>query len=62
MNASLTDSDLDTPSTHVAADQRRIPRQYRRRSVHVAYADIRPTRSSIELSVDVATGNPRFHQ
>jgi hypothetical protein len=58
MTASLADTDRDTLSTHVAADQGTFHVSIDAGPYHVAYADIRPTRSSVELSIDVATGNP----
>ena len=58
MNASHTYSDQYTQSTHVAADHSAYHVSIDAGPYHIAYADIRPTRSSVELSIDVATGNP----
>ena len=58
MNASLTDSDQYTVSTNVAADHDAYHIRIDAGPYRLAYADIRPTRSSVELSIDVATGNP----
>jgi hypothetical protein len=58
MNASQTDSDQYALSTHVAADHGAYHVSIDAGRSHVAYADIRPTSSHIELSIDVATGNP----
>jgi hypothetical protein len=58
MNASQTDSDQYALSTHVAADDGSYHVSIDAGRYHVAYADIRPTSSNIELSIDVATGNP----
>jgi hypothetical protein len=58
MNASHPDSDPYALSTHVAADHRAYHVSIDAGPYHIAYADIRPTRSIIELSIDVATGNP----
>jgi hypothetical protein len=58
MNASQTDSDQYALSTHVAADHSLYNISIDAGHNHVAYADIRPTSSNIELSIDVATGNP----
>jgi hypothetical protein len=58
MNASQTDSDQDALSTHVAADNGAYHVSIDAGRYHIAYADIRPTSSTIELSIDVATGNP----
>jgi hypothetical protein len=56
MNASQTDSDQYALSTHVAADHSLYHVSIDAGHNHVAYADIRPTSSNIELSIDVATG------
>jgi hypothetical protein len=61
MNASLTDSDKNTLSTHVAADQGAYHVSIDAGPYHIAYADIRPSCSGVELSIDVATGNPSSH-
>jgi hypothetical protein len=61
MNASQTDSDQYALSTHVAADYGAYHVSIDAGRFHVAYADIRPTSSTIELSIDVATGNPSPH-
>ena len=58
MNASQTGSDRDALSTHVAADHSTYHVSIDAGPYHIAYADVRPTRSSVELSIDVATGNP----
>ena len=58
MNAPQKDSDQYALSTHVAADHGAYHVSIDDGRYHVAYADIRPTASSIELSIDVATGNP----
>jgi hypothetical protein len=58
MNASQTDSHQYTLSTRVAADQGAYHVSVDAGPYHIAYADIRPTSSSVELSIDVATGNP----
>ena len=58
MNASLTDSDEYTLSTRVAADQGAYHVSIDAGPYHIAYADIRPACSSVELSIDVATGYP----
>jgi hypothetical protein len=58
MNASHTDSDQYTQSTHVADDHSAYHVSIDAGPYHIAYADIRPTCSSVELSIDVATGNP----
>jgi hypothetical protein len=58
MNASHTDSDPYALSTQVAADHSAYHVNIDVGPYHIAYADIRPTRSSVELSIDVATGNP----
>lgn len=58
MNASQTGSDQYTLSTHVAADQGAYHVSIDAGPYHIAFADIRPTRSSVELSIDVATANP----
>jgi hypothetical protein len=58
MNASQTDSDQYALSTHVVADHSVYHVSIDAGRNHVAYADIRPTSSNIELSIDVATGNP----
>ena len=58
MNASLTDSDQYTLSTRVAADQGAYHVSIDAGPYHVAYADVLPTYFTVELSIDVATGNP----
>ena len=58
MSASQTDSDQYALSTHVIADDSAYHVSIDVGRYHVAYADIRPTSSNIELSIDVATGNP----
>ena len=58
MNASQTDSDQYALLTHVAADGSAYHVSIDAGRYHIAYADIRPTSSSIELSIAVATGNP----
>lgn len=58
MNASLTDFDQNALSTHVAADQGAYHISIDAGPYHIAYADIRPTCSSVELSIDIAPGNP----
>jgi hypothetical protein len=60
MNASLTDSDQYTLSTRVAADQGAYHVSIDAGPYHIAYADVRPTYSTVELSVDVAMGNAAF--
>ncbi len=64
MNASLTDSDQYTLSTHVVADQGAYHVSIDAGPYHIAYADVRPTCSSVELSVDVAMGSasPRLRR
>jgi hypothetical protein len=64
MNASLTDSDQYTLSTHVAADQGAYHVSIDAGPYHIAYADVRPTCSTVELSIDVAMGNaaPRLRR
>ena len=58
MNASLTDSDQYTVSTNLAADHDAYHVGIDAGPYRIAYADIRPTRASVELSIDVATGEP----
>ena len=58
MNASHTDSDPYALSTQVAADHSAYHVNIDVGPYHIAYADIRPTCSSVELSIDVATGYP----
>jgi hypothetical protein len=58
MNASLTDFDQKALSTHVAADQGAYHISIDAGPYHVAYADIRPSGSSVELSIDISPGNP----
>ena len=58
MNASHTNSDPYALSTQVAADHSAYHVSIDAGPYHIAYADIRPTCSSVELSIDVATGNP----
>ena len=58
MNGSQTGSYQSTLSTHVAADQGAYHVSIDAGPYHVAYADIRPSRASVELSIDVAAGNP----
>ena len=58
MNASQTGSDPYALSTHVAADHSAFHVSVDAGPYRVAYADVRPTGSSVELSIDVATGNP----
>ena len=58
MNASLTDFDQNALSTHVAADQGAYHISIDAGPYHIAYADIRPSCSSVELSIDIAPGNP----
>ena len=58
MNASLTDSDKYTLSTHVAADHDGYHVSIDGGPYHLAYADVRPSCSGVELNVDVAAGNP----
>ena len=58
MNASHTDSDPYALSTQVAADHSAYHVSIDAGPYHIAYADIRATRSSVELSIDVATGYP----
>ena len=58
MNASLTDFDQNALSTHVAADHGAYHISIDAGPYHVAYADIRPSYSSVELSIDIAPGNP----
>jgi hypothetical protein len=58
MNASLTDLDQNALSTHVAADQGAYHISIDAGPNHVAYADIRPSFSSVEVSIDIAPGNP----
>ena len=58
MNASQTGSDRYALSTHVAADHSAYHVSIDAGPYHIAYADVRPTCSSVELSIDVATGNP----
>src|SRR6266576_4363340 len=62
MNASLTDSDQDTLSTHVAADQGAYHVSIDAGPYHIAYADVRPTRSSIELRVATGNASPRIRR
>jgi hypothetical protein len=64
MNASLTDTDQYTLSTHVAADQGAYHLSIDAGPYHIAYADVRPTCSTVELSIDVAMGNaaPRLRR
>jgi len=58
MSASQTDSDQYALLTHVAADGGAYHVSIDAGRYHIAYADIRPSSSSIELSIAVATGNP----
>src|SRR6476646_391724 len=58
MNASQTGSEPNALSTHVAADHSTYHVSVDAGPYHIAYADVRPTRSSVELSVDAATENP----
>src|SRR5258708_33990229 len=58
MNASQPGSDRYALSTHVAADHSAYHVSVDAGQYHIAYADVRPTCSSIGLSIDVATGNP----
>src|SRR5262245_2842211 len=58
MNASQTNSDQYALSTHVAADHGAYHISIDAGRCHLAYADIRPASSNIELSIDIATGNP----
>ena len=58
MNASQTDSDQYALLTHVVADDTAYRLSIDADRNRVAYAYIRPTSSSIELSIDVSTGNP----
>jgi hypothetical protein len=64
MNASHTDSDPYVLSTQVAADHSAYHVIIDVGPYHIAYADIRPTRSSVELSIDLSTGNlsPRLRR
>ena len=45
-------------STHVAADHSAYHVSVDAGPYHIAYADVRPTGSTVELSIDVTTGNP----
>ena len=58
MNASLTDSDKYTLSTHVVGDQDAYHVSIDAGPYHIAYADIRSSCSCVELTIDVAAGNP----
>ena len=59
MNASQTGSDHPYAlSTHVAADHSAYHVSVDAGPYRVAYADVRPTGSTVELSIDVAAGNP----
>ena len=58
MNASLTDFDQNALSTHVCAEQGVYHISIDAGPYHIAYADIRPSCSSVELSIDIAPGNP----
>ena len=64
MNASHTDSDPYALSTQVAADHSAYHVNIDVGPYHIAYADVRPTYSTVELSVDVAMGNaaPRLRR
>ena len=58
MNASQIDPGQHVLSTHVAADQGAYHVSIDAGLYHIAFADIRPTSSSIEISIDVGAGNP----
>ena len=61
MSASQTGCDPYALSTHVAADHSAYHVSVDAGPYHIAYADVRPTGSTgstVELSIDVATGNP----
>jgi hypothetical protein len=58
MNASLTDFDQNALSTHVAGDHGAYHISIDAGPHHVAYADIRASSSSVEVSIDIAPGNP----
>jgi len=58
MNASLTNFDPNALSTHVATDRGVYHICIDSGPYHLAYADVRPSSSSVELSIDIAPGNP----
>jgi hypothetical protein len=58
MNASQTGSDSYALSTTVAADHSAYHVSVNAGPYHIAYADVRPTCSTVELIIDVGTGNP----
>jgi hypothetical protein len=58
MNASQTGSDPYALSTHVDADHSTYHVSIDAGPYHVAYADVLSTYSTVELTIDVATGNP----
>ena len=58
MNASQTGSDPYALSTHFAADPSAYHDSIDAGPYHVAYADVLPTYSTVELTIDLATGNP----
>ena len=58
MNASQIDSGQHALSTHVSVDQGAYHVSVDAGPYHIAFADIRTTSSSIELSIDVGAGNP----
>jgi len=59
MNASQTGSDRYALSTHVAADHSAYHVSIDAGPYHIAYADVRPTCSSVELSSTSPPGTPR---
>src|SRR5258708_21954434 len=64
MNASQPGSDRYVLATHVGAEHSACHVSIDGGPYHIAYADVRPTCSSVELSIDVATGNasPRLRR
>ena len=58
MKVSQTGSDAYALSTHVTADHSAYHVSIDAGRCHVAYADVRHTCSTVELIIDVATGNP----
>jgi len=58
MNASQTGSEPNALSTHVAADHSAYHVSVDAGPYHLAYVDLLRTCCTVELSIDVATGNP----
>lgn len=58
MNAILTDSDRYSLTTQVDDDHNAYHLSIDAGPRHIAYADVRPGCSTVELSIDVALGDP----